>query len=92
MTSAHVFWPPLTFLVMSIAVIMFIILKWGDKLCKARTVPFAQNYEIEDHSSENTTYLGEVMEEKSSYKDLIMGESEMIGLQEKKSASYECAV
>lgn len=86
--SAHVFWPPLTVLVMGVGVIMFLILRFGDKLCKARTVPIAQNYELEDQSSENTTYL---CDEKASYKEMMIEPSEMINMQEK-TQSYECAV
>jgi len=85
--GAHVFWPPLTFLVMSIAVIMFLVLKYGDKLCKARSVPLPQTYEIEEHSSENTTYL---CEDRASYRDMMIDPPELIDLQEKKSK--ECAV
>lgn len=92
MGSAHVFWPPLTVLVMCMGVVMFLIIKYGDKLCKARTVPFAQSFEIEEHSSDNTTYICE--DEKASYRDMMVEDPEMINLQEtgKTTFSKECAV
>jgi len=55
--AVHSAWPPLATLAMFVMVIAFIILKYGDRLCKARSVPRPQNYEIESQSSENTQYV-----------------------------------
>jgi len=37
--SFHIFWPALTVFTLGMAMIMFIILKYGDRICKARSVP-----------------------------------------------------
>ena len=52
---------------MLVMVVAFIILKYGDRLCLARTVPKPQNYEIEDQSSDNTTYLYDERESVREY-------------------------
>lgn len=54
--SSHIFWPPLAVLAIGIMVIIFIILKYGDKLFRARTVPRERPLEFEMESSENTAY------------------------------------
>jgi len=36
--SYHIFWPGLTALTMAVTMVMFLILKYGDRLCGARTV------------------------------------------------------
>lgn len=94
MSSAHVFWPPLTVLVMCMGVVMFLIIKYADKLCKARSVPFAQSFEMDDQSSENTTFICD--DEKASYRDMMGEEFELknINMQEvgKPTFSKECAV
>ena len=88
--AAHIFWPPLTALVMLIGILIFVILKYGDTLCKARTTPKPQNYELEDRASENSTYL---CEERQSYRDIPMEAPEIMMVEEKeKLQSYECAV
>ncbi|KAL7641423.1 UNVERIFIED_CONTAM: hypothetical protein RMT77_008563 [Armadillidium vulgare] len=57
--GVNVFWPPLAVLSMGVMVIIFIILKYGDKLFRARTAPKQQNYEMENLSSENATFNGD---------------------------------
>lgn len=85
--AVHAAWPPLACLAMLVMMVAFIILKYGDKLCKARTVPKPQNYEIEDQSSENTTYMFDERESMREYVEI----PEMISEPEKKE-KYEIAV
>jgi len=69
--SAHVFWPPLAVLSMSVGVVMFIILKWGDRLCLARSTPLRQNYEMDEYCSDGV-YSQE--EDQTSYNELLVAE------------------
>ena len=55
--AVNIFWPPLTALVFFVIIIAFLVLKYGDRFLKARTTPRPQQYEIEDRSSENTTFI-----------------------------------
>jgi len=38
--AVSAFWPPLTVLSMLVMIVAFVIIKYGDRLCKARSVPF----------------------------------------------------
>ena len=96
--SVHVFWPALSVLTMSIGMVMFIILKWGDRLCRARTTPMgaAPHYHggprlVADHAmggslpSVNDTYVYDERSENWEEKSdyrEIMGSDEMLDAQE----------
>lgn len=90
--AVHAAWPPLACLAMFVMVVAFIVLKYGDRLCRARTVPKPQNYEIEEQCSENTTYMYDDRESVNDYIE-VPKEKEKEGyiIQEKREA-FEYAV
>lgn len=92
--AVHAAWPPLACLAMFVMVTAFIILKYGDRLCKARTVPKPQNYEIEDQSSENTTYMYDERESVGEYLEIpeITPEEKEKCYPEERREKYEYAV
>lgn len=73
---------------MFVMVVAFIIIKYGDKLCRARTVPKPQNYELEDASSENT--MSCMYDEKESVRDY--GDVIEISEMHSEPGKKECAV
>ena len=94
--AVHIFWPPLAVLSMGVIIVAFIILKYGDKLCKARTIPHPQNFEIENQSSETAMYT---VDDRTTYTvdDRSQGSYEAIHQMEiiptsEKSEKYEYAV
>ncbi|CAL4121173.1 unnamed protein product [Meganyctiphanes norvegica] len=38
--AVSAFWPPLTVLSMFVVIVAFLIIKYGDRICRARSVPF----------------------------------------------------
>lgn len=54
---------------MFVIIVAFIIIKYGDRLCGARSVPKPQNFEIEDQSSTNTVSC--MYEEKESVREFV---------------------
>lgn len=81
--AVHIFWPPLAVLSMGVMVVIFLILKYGDKWFKARTAPMPQNYEIENQSSENTTVNAEERFLEEEERTNLRYEMEIIPISEK---------
>jgi len=75
--SAAVFWPPLSVLLMLVGVLMFGILRWGDRLCGARTAPRLQNYEIAAQAEAG--HYSATEEEKTSYNELLVEQHDVGG-------------
>lgn len=67
--AVHAAWPPLACLAMFVMIVAFLIIKYGDRLCRARSIPKPQNFEIEDQSSTNT--MSCMYEEKDSMRDFV---------------------
>ena len=64
--AVNIFWPPIAILSMFVLIVIFLILKYGDKVCKGIHDPKPQNFEIEQQSSENYG-----LDEKSSMRDYV---------------------
>lgn len=86
--AVNIFWPPIAILSMFVLVVAFLILKYGDKVCKNIHLPKPQNYEIEGQSSDNETYL---TDEKGSIREFIEIPQMEMEVSEKKEA-YEYAL
>lgn len=67
--AVHAAWPPLACLAMFVMIVAFIIIKYGDVLCLARSVPKPQYFERDDASSENT--MSCMYDEKDSVREHI---------------------
>lgn len=48
----HVYWPPLTFLALFVAVVIMVMLKYGPRWCKLRHTTKPEEYEWEDKAYE----------------------------------------
>jgi len=101
--AVSAFWPPLTVLSMLVMVVAFLIIKYGDRLCKARSVPFDDEPQVyveprDDVSSIESGYgygEGESVRELVEHRQTDINEDIMMEMQYEKTEhldKYEHAV
>lgn len=103
--SVSAFWPPLTVLSMLVMIVAFLVIKYGDRVCKARSVPFNDGTipEVVDHpddlSSIESNYgygEGESVRELVEHRQSDINEDIMMEMQYEKTEhldkAYEHAV
>ena len=65
--AVHAAWPPLACLAMFVVIVAFIIVKYGDRLLCARSVPLSRRTDDGDQASINTVSC--LYEERESVRD-----------------------
>ncbi|KAK3849512.1 hypothetical protein Pcinc_043737 [Petrolisthes cinctipes] len=71
--AVHAAWPPLACLAMFVMVVAFLIIKYGDRLCSARSVPIPRSpydYDDDDNASSVNT-VSCLYEEKGSIREMV---------------------
>lgn len=101
--AVSAFWPPLTVLSMLVMIVAFLIIKYGDRICKARSVPFDDEPSVfveprDDLSSIESGYgygEGESVRELVEHRQTDINEDIMMEMQYEKTEhldKYEHAV
>lgn len=71
--AVHAAWPPLACLAMFVMIVAFLVVKYGDRLCGARSIPLKSRRTLymDDESASSVNTISCLYEDKGSIREMV---------------------